>query len=158
MWYAWFFQIPRFPEYSLSRKDNQGAINSLIGTSKPDAFKPAEIELYRQAFAQPQAIRSMLNWYRALIQRRRPAPADWRLHIPTIVLWGKEDHHILKHLAKESIALCDDGQLVIVPNGTHWVHHEAPQLVNLFLTNFLAGKPAQPPAPSEQMEPEPTTL
>lgn len=158
LWYVWFFQIPRLPEFMLSKKNFETALNTLTKTSNPNTFTPDELKLYREAFSQPDEIHSIVNWYRALIQCDRPEPKDWRLQMPTIVMWGKHDHHILTKLAQESIELCDDGKLIIIPNGTHWVHHESPHLVNNYLTDFLGGveipaSPIPPPRTHPEMPP-----
>lgn len=139
--YAWFFQLPKLPEWILSRNKFQGAVNSLKNTAMPTTFSADELEVYRQAYAQPHALPNMINWYRALIQRSRPELKNVRLSMPTMILWGADDHNLRKQMAQPSRDLCDKGDIRFVPNATHWIQHDAPHLVSLRLGEFLnAGK------------------
>lgn len=135
--YAWFFQLPKLPEWILSRKQFQGAVNSLKSTARPHTFSAEELEEYRKAYAQPNSLPNMINWYRALIQRRRPKLENPRLSIPTMILWGADDKNLRKEMAKPSHDLCDNAQIRFIPDATHWIQHDAPHIVNLRLSEFL---------------------
>jgi pimeloyl-ACP methyl ester carboxylesterase len=85
---------------------------------------------YRRAWSRPGAMTAMLNWYRALAQRPM---ADWpepRVVVPTTIIWGLKDFALRDVMAAESAAECDDAELIELPDNTHWVQHEAPELVN----------------------------
>lgn len=104
-------------------------------TSRNGTFSDADLERYQQAWAQPGALRGMLNWYRALRLKRR---SELNLiRSPTLVIWGKKDPALSSHLATESLALCEQGRIQWLPEATHWLHHEASPQVNDALINHL---------------------
>jgi pimeloyl-ACP methyl ester carboxylesterase len=136
-WYILFFQIPWLPEALSKRKDWQMALQALTHTSHPGAFTPDDLGLYRQAWAQPKAYTSMLNWYRSAVQKPpQPLPSP-RICVPTLLIWGAQDRFLGREMAQPSIDLCDDGRLVLVEDATHWVHHEKAEQVNELLALFL---------------------
>ena len=137
-WYVLFFQLPWLPEW-LSRRGNwQMPAQSMLRSSRPNTFSPADMNAYRQAWSQPGAYTAMLNWYRALIQRPIPPPSSSRVTVPTLMLWGANDVFLDRELAQASIDLCDRGELVYFEEATHWLHHEEPERVNFLLETFLS--------------------
>jgi epoxide hydrolase 4 len=137
-WYICFFQLPYIPEMALRRNQWQIGITALIRSSQPGTFSNADLDQYRIAWSQPGAMTSMLNWYRALIQHPPRVPDDIRIHIPTKIIWGKQDRFLDAELARESLAFCDQGSLTMIDDATHWVQHERPEQVNDLLINFLS--------------------
>ncbi len=138
-WYIFFFQIPWLPE-TIARLGNwQMLMQALQRSSRPGTFTDADIELYRQAWSQPGAYTSMLNWYRAMAQKQPKASANPRIAVPTLLIWGAKDMFLGREMAQPSIDLCDDGRLVLMEEATHWVQHEEPSRVNELIDNFLRG-------------------
>ena len=136
-WYIMFFQIPWLPE-RLARMDNWRMLVKLLKrTSHPGTFSDEDFDQYRKAWLQPGAFRSMLNWYRAFIQRPPAPPANSRITVPTMLIWGKLDSVLSSEMAQPSIDLCDNGRLVFIEDATHWVHHEKLERVNDLVTEFL---------------------
>lgn len=136
-WYIFFFQLPWLPEWSLRRRDFTNLIRALKGSSRPGTFGPAELAVYRQAWAQPGALTAMLNWYRAAARQQRRMKRLGRIRVPTLMIWGVRDIALDRSLAEPSIALCDDGRLVFREEATHWVQHEEPETVNRLLLDFF---------------------
>jgi pimeloyl-ACP methyl ester carboxylesterase len=64
-------------------------------------------------------------------------PTEVRVHVPTLVLWGKKDKFIRPKYAEKSVALCDAGRLEMFDDVTHWIQHEEPGRVNERLIAFL---------------------
>ena len=131
--YAAFFQLPWLPEAALRAGDWRAAEQAMRGSSRPGAFTDADMVEYRRAWARPGAMTTMLNWYRAQLQRPM---ADWpapRVVVPTTIIWGLKDFALRGVMAAESAAECDDAELIELPDNTHWVQHEAPELVNATL-------------------------
>ncbi len=139
-WYIFFFQIPWLPEKLMGLNHWQAAARGLAGSSRPGTFSEAELDQYRHAWSRPKAFTSMINWYRALIQKPPPTPADVRIHVPTLVLWGAKDKFLSREMAHESMAYCDDGRLVYFEEATHWVQHEEVTKVNELILHFLRNK------------------
>ena len=135
-WYVFAFQLPVLPEWLASRHDFRLLARALTSSSRPGTFSEEDLAAYRRAWAQPHAVRSMLDWYRAML-RHPPHLADARIRVPTLLLWGVHDVALERGLAQRSIDLCDDGRLVFFEDATHWVHHEEPERVFAAIASFL---------------------
>ena len=99
-WYVLFFQIPWLPEYLISMSDFWLWKRLLVRTSRPGTFAAEDLTRYAQAWSHPRAVTAMLNWYRAAF-RHSPKFADLQVHIPTRILWGKNDIALLAEEAQE---------------------------------------------------------
>ncbi len=138
-WYVLFVQLPGVPE-ALARANNWRAMTgALQSTSRPGAFTDADLELYRQAWSQPEAFTAMLNWYRAILREPAKPLRNPRISVPTLMLWGVHDVALGRELAKPSIDMCDRGRLVFCEDATHWVQHDEPDRVNRLIGEFLQG-------------------
>ncbi|RPI31659.1 MAG: alpha/beta hydrolase [Chloroflexota bacterium] len=135
--YALFFQIPRLPEAMLRANDWERLAKVLIHTSRPGTFSPGDLEQYRQAWRQKDAMTCMLNWYRASFRMPPSIPANSRVHTPTLILWGKRDVALRRTLAEKSIEMCDQGDLIFFEEASHWVQHEEAEKVNRLITRFI---------------------
>ncbi|MBA3868383.1 MAG: alpha/beta hydrolase [Anaerolineae bacterium] len=134
-WYIGFFQIPFIPE-TLKGAMSESFARGMQSSSKPGAFTDADMGEYRKAWAQPGALKSMINWYRAIVQQPPPSP-DPLVKVPTLILWGKKDAYLKWEMAEESLKLCVDGQLIYFDDTTHWIQHEEPERVNQLVVNFF---------------------
>jgi epoxide hydrolase 4 len=145
-WYIGFFQIPRLPEAVLLRNNAQPLVDLLIGSGNKTTFTASDVAQYRKAWLQSGAVKSMVNWYRA-IGNPGPTPANVErttrgkgfIKVPTLMLWGEKDVALTKDLAQPSIDLCETGRLVFFPNATHWVQHDEAEAVNQHIAEFLQG-------------------
>jgi len=136
-WYMFFFQIPWLPEVLARLKQWNMPILILKKSSRPGTFNDSDFEQYRQAWSQPKAYRSMLNWYRAMIQKPPIPPASTRITVPTMLIWGAKDRFLGREMAQPSIDFCDDGRLIFIDEATHWVQHEEAERVNELIDTFL---------------------
>lgn len=134
--YMLFFQLPYLPEFCLKLLNWQVTVSLLRLTSRPNTFTYEDIENYRAAWRQKGAITTMLNWYRAAARVPRERPASTRITVPTLILWGGRDVAFQKNLAQMSLEKCDEGRLVMIDEGTHWVHHEFPEKVAQWMLEF----------------------
>jgi pimeloyl-ACP methyl ester carboxylesterase len=136
-WYVFMLQLPSFPEWS-ARLGNWHALVHLLRTSsRPGAFKEEDFVRYREAWSRPGAYGAMVNWYRAALRSPPRIPADIRVHLPTLILWGAKDTAIRSKYATASAALCDDVRVEMFESATHWVQHEEAGRVNEKLIDFL---------------------
>jgi pimeloyl-ACP methyl ester carboxylesterase len=136
-WYIFFFQLPWLPE-TLARRDNwRMLVTTLKRTSHRGTFSDEDFEAYRKAWSQPGAIQSILNWYRAYLRRPPAIPANPRIIVPTMLIWGTQDTALSSEMAQPSIDLCDNGRLVLLNDATHWVNHEKLEKVNNLIGEFL---------------------
>ena len=136
--YILFFQIPRLPEWTARLGNWWMPSRALLASSRPGTFTPEDLQHYRAAWSQPGAYTSMLNWYRASVQRPSRPPSNIRISVPTLMLWGAKDPFLDRSMAQPSIDLCDRGELVFLEQATHWLQHEEPERVNFLLDTFLS--------------------
>lgn len=132
-WYIGFFQTPLLPDAILKR---------ILWTQPPpdaqEAFTADDLAQYRAAISQPRALWSMLAYYRAAARfPRKPRIADPRIHMPTLILWGKRDAYLATPLAQASADLCDNARIEYFDT-SHWIQHEAADQVNKALIGFFA--------------------
>lgn len=136
-WYIGFFQITALAEALLGVHGCAGLANMLKRSGKPGTFSAEDMAEYQKAWSQPGALTAMINWYRALVRCRPSLPADGRVHVPTLVLWGMQDVALSHTMAQPSVDLCDDGRLVLFENATHWVQHDEVEAVTRLLVEFF---------------------
>lgn len=139
-WYIAFFQLPRLPEALLRRDDFRPLCTSMVRSGPSGTFRTEDLERYREAWAQPGALRAMIDWYRAPRRQRGGSFPATRITPPTLVLWGERDAFLVPELAPWSVEWCDDGRLLVVENASHWVQHETPERVSDALIAFFRGR------------------
>ena len=140
-WYAFLFQLPGLPERVVRVNNWQFLISAM-----PVKLSEQERDRYREAWAQPGAITSMINWYRASPRQMRKSTTASQIRVPTLVLWGQQDPHLSHEMAPLSVDLCEAGRLIMFEDATHWVMHDKPREVSHFLIehfqsegDFLSG-------------------
>jgi pimeloyl-ACP methyl ester carboxylesterase len=134
-WYAFFFQIPGIPERVVKTNNWQILISAL-----PDNLTEKARNRYRQAWAQPDAMTSMINWYRAMLRQSRKSMAASQIEVPTLVIWGEQDPYISYEMAPLSVNLCNDSRLVTFEDATHWVMRDKPEEVSQLLIEHFSIK------------------
>ena len=107
---------------------------------------------YVAAWSQPGALTGGLNFYRAAKvgpPARDGAPASGTLgtgegasmvRVPTLVIWGEKDTALLPQNLDGLERYVPDLTIQRIPDGTHWVIHEQPALVNRLIREFLAAR------------------
>jgi pimeloyl-ACP methyl ester carboxylesterase len=143
-WYALFFQIPRLPEWLLSRNGCKPIGDAFVGMAIDKSRFPEEVlRVYRENAARPGALTAMLNYYRAMLrggaarQRRLGTPV---IETPTLMVWGEEDRALGKETTYGTERYVSDLTLRYLPRVSHWVQQEAPEVVNAMLAAWLRGK------------------
>jgi pimeloyl-ACP methyl ester carboxylesterase len=137
-WYMFFFQIPWLPEAITSRDGHALWLKTL--RDEPlvkSAFTPHDLAVYAEAFAQPGATTAMLNYYRAMI-RPSLAPKLTRVDADTLVIWGEQDRHLDRDLARPSPDRVPNARVEYLPDASHWVLHERPEEVNALLLEHFS--------------------
>ena len=136
-WYAFALQVPVLPESLLRRNNFRLLERSMIATSRPGAFDHADIELLKAAWGQPDALRSMIHWYRAALRSPNIPLPKAPIAVPTMIIWGVRDKFLGPGLARSSFAQCQDAEIEWVDDATHWVAHEQPSRVNRLILEIL---------------------
>jgi epoxide hydrolase 4 len=135
--YSFFFQFPGLPEAVLRNNDWELLVEGMRRTSRPGTFSEEDFNFYREAWWRVNAMRSMLNWYRAILRRPFFLPLSPRIELPVLLLWGARDFALGRELASASISLCLRGKLDYFENATHWLQHEEPEQVNEQLIDWI---------------------
>ncbi len=135
--YILAFQVPWLPERLLGHEDGRPLARAMVATSRPGTFAEDDLAAYRRSWSGPNAIRSMLDWYRAYARRPPALGRGLRVAVPTLLVWGAQDRFLGSEMARPSIELCDEGRLVLVESATHWLQHEEPERVNALIEAFL---------------------
>lgn len=112
-------------------------MRALAKTSRPGTFTEEELAHYRAAWSQPGAATGMLNWYRAALRLQPRLSGNMRVAVPTLLIWGARDRFLGREMAQPSIALCEQGRLVMIEEASHWVQHEEAERVNRLLQEFF---------------------
>ncbi|WP_286058838.1 alpha/beta fold hydrolase [Bacillus mojavensis] len=135
--YIAFFQLPDKPEAAL-KENNYEKLDKAIGLSdRPELFSSEDIKKYKEAWKQPGALTSMLNWYRALRKGSLTEnPREYHT-APYRMIWGMEDRFLSRKLAKETASRCPNGHLIFVDEASHWISHEKPAIVNQLILEYL---------------------
>ncbi|HET6763382.1 MAG TPA: alpha/beta hydrolase [Longimicrobiaceae bacterium] len=135
-WYAGFFQLPGLPEAMLAA--GGFALLRRIFRSHPrrrDAYTAADVEVYRQAWARPGALKAMLDYYRAV---RLPSPRlTGRIAQPTLVVWGDRDRHLRRQMVGQMGRWVPNLHVRHLPDASHWVPAEEPELLATTIADFL---------------------
>jgi len=61
------------------------------------------------------------------------------LSVPTLVIWGMKDPYLLPGNLDGLEDYVSDLRIERIPEATHWVIHEVPEVVNRHIRDFLAG-------------------
>jgi pimeloyl-ACP methyl ester carboxylesterase len=106
---------------------------------------------YIDAWSQPGALTGSLNYYRASplypptstedkeqIKSILNLPKEMlAVRVPTLVIWGEQDRALLTGNLDGLEEYIEDLTLKRIPDGTHWVIHEQPELVNTLIREFI---------------------
>jgi len=106
---------------------------------------------YIEAWSQPGALTGSLNYYRVsplyppvskndeeLIKSILNLPKEmFEVKVPTLVIWGEQDQALLTGNLEGLEEYIEDLTVKRIPDGTHWVIHEQPELVNSLIREFI---------------------
>lgn len=146
-WYMFFFQLPRLPEWMISRNQFAG-LDQVFKERvvRSGAFSDADIAAYKEALQKPGVLTAAVNYYRANVfrvmrggQSSGPtAKPDSRIRVPTLFIFAEQDVAILPQTVKGVGNFIDAPYRELrIPDCSHWVQNEAPEEVNAALIEFL---------------------
>lgn len=153
-WYMFFFQLPKMPEWLISRGDFKRLGEMFRKTARPGTFTDTDIAVYKEALRKPGALTAAVNYYRAnvfsLMRRGRDTnesnnesnegKADNRIRVPSLLIYGERDEFIVPETMR-GIAdfVAAPYTEVRLGRAGHWVQQEFPAEVNAALLSFLEG-------------------
>ncbi len=152
-WYMLFFQLPRVPEWWISRNDFAGLARMFKSTARRGTFTDADIAIYKDALRVADAatgtgaLTAALNYYRANVfsmfgrASGDAASVNKHVRVPTLFIYGERDFAIVPETVR-GVGEFIDGPYreVRLPNANHWVQVEYPVEVNEALSSFLDGE------------------
>lgn len=112
-------------------------------------FKEEDRNAYLEAWSQPAALTGGVNYYR--VSRVTPTAIGTQaaqerpsrdlnalmVRVPTLVIWGEQDRALLTGNLDGLEQFVPDLTVKRIPDGSHWVIHEHPALVNQYIREFV---------------------
>lgn len=141
-WYMFFFQIPKLPEWLMSRNDYRVLAGGLkSSTAERGVFSKENIAEYKKAWSEPQTLTSAVNYYRANILNCLFGKEKYpdKIKIPTLFIYGEKDIAVLPETVKGVGEMIDAPfEEFFFPDVGHWIQQEAAETVTQILREFLA--------------------
>ncbi len=137
-WYWGFFQLPIVPEELFGHDPIESARRTFRrNTINQVAFSSFDLHVMATALAQPDALTSMLNWYRAAARDRSALENLCPIEQPTLLIWAEDDAALGRSLTYGLEPWINNLKIHTVPHCGHWLQNEAPGEVNEQLLAFL---------------------
>jgi pimeloyl-ACP methyl ester carboxylesterase len=135
-WYVFVFQLPWLPERLLGRRDFRFLRRSLAD----DGLAPDVVSDLIEGVTPPGALHAAIDWYRASFRdgasgKIKPV----KVSAPALVVWGDRERHLDPELATPPPEWVTDARVEHVPEGGHWVQHDAPERVSALLVKHFRG-------------------
>ena len=122
------------------------ASNLLEDGLKQGYFTEEDKKAYIEAWSQPGALTGGLNYYRAAHLGSFTGESDgspsadpslFTVEVPTLVVWGERDRWLLVGNLEGLETYVPNLTVKRIPDGSHWVIHEKPVLVNSYIREFV---------------------
>ena len=150
--YMLIFRSPQ-AEQVLSANNYAALVQIVLGEGlKKGHFTEEDRKAYLEAWSQPGALTGGLNYYRAArvgppTEEDGKEPANFAaglpslmVKVPTLVIWGEKDTALLTGNLVGLDKYVPDLTIKRIPDGTHWVIHEKPDLINSYIREFIGRK------------------
>ena len=140
-------------EQVLSADNYASLVDSILGKGlKEGYFTTEDRNAYLEAWSQPGSLTGGLNYYRAA---RVGPPSDQggqasgnfdtdttvqKVTVPTLVIWGEKDQALLTGNLEGLEEFVPELTVKRIPDGSHWVVHEKPDLVNAYIRDFIENR------------------
>ena len=144
-----YILVHRTPEAeNILARDNYAVLvsNLLEDGMKKGYFTEEDRKVYVQAWSQPGALTGGLNYYRAAHLGSFTGESDdilsadpslFTVSVPTLVIWGEKDRWLLTGNLTGLDKYVPNLTIKRIPDGSHWVIHEKPALVNSYIRDFI---------------------
>jgi len=150
--YILMFRSPK-AEQILSANNYTPLVDTVVSEGlKQGYFNEEDRKAYLEAWAQPGALTGGLNYYRAagigpptgeesqVTGNFAVDPSLLTVKVPTLVIWGEKDNALLTGNLEGLDKFVSNLIIKRIPDGSHWVIHEKPALVNAYMRDFIEGK------------------
>jgi pimeloyl-ACP methyl ester carboxylesterase len=144
-----YILVHRTPEAeNMLAKNNYSILvsNLLRDGIEEGYFTEEDKKAYIEAWSQPGALTGGLNYYRAAHLGSFTGESDDSLsvdpslltvRVPTLVIWGEKDKWLLTGNLEGLEKYVPNLTIKRIPDGSHWVIHEKPALVNSYIREFI---------------------
>jgi pimeloyl-ACP methyl ester carboxylesterase len=135
-------------EIALARNDYALVEGMLLSMQRTDApwYTPERARRYREVWS--RGLKGGVDYYRASPlyppTAEDPGPAalklkaeDFRVRVPTLVIWGEADVALPVELLEGLPELIDNLAIQRLPRATHWLAHEEPEQVAALIRSFV---------------------
>jgi pimeloyl-ACP methyl ester carboxylesterase len=137
-WYVFLFQIPWVSDEIVKMDGFKLLLDGFRREEvTPGAFSEHDLAAYKASYEEPNAIASMLKYYRGMM-RPSLAPKMSIVEAKTLSIWGVNDPHLGRELATPPADKVPNATTELISDASHWVHHEQPARVNELLLAHLA--------------------
>src|SRR5258708_7440427 len=151
--YILLYRSPK-AEQMLSANNYEVLVQRVLGEGlKQGFFTDEDRKAYLAAWSQPGALTGGFNYYPAARlappsghEQEPPHPTcalSMAAYLPTLVIWGENDTALLTGNLEGLDMFVPDLTIKRIPEGTHWVIHEQPALINTSIREFITD-PARP--------------
>ncbi len=137
-------------EKILSRDNYKLLADAVIDDGlKQGYFTGEDRKAYIEAWSQPGALTGGLNYYRAAHLGSFTGEGDevlamdpslFTVKVPTLLIWGEKDRYLLIGNLEGLEKYVPNLTVKRIPDGSHWVIHEQPALINAYIHDFIEGK------------------
>ncbi|XP_065090943.1 epoxide hydrolase 3-like [Ochlerotatus camptorhynchus] len=133
-WYAFFFMLPRLPEFYIWSKDFR-----YIDQNMGAYLTKLELEAYKYTFSSARALTRAIDYYRenfSFLQKEEKLPVIER-YCPGLYLMAEHDQFISMHSGQLLMKSIPHLRCRVIPASGHYIQQEDPQLVNKMIRDFL---------------------
>ncbi|MGV0625480.1 alpha/beta fold hydrolase [Mycolicibacter minnesotensis] len=137
-WYMFFFQLPRLPEWWLSRRGGAALEDGLRRSGQTPQYARRDAA----AMVERGALRTAINWYRGM-PLSNPRQTGGRITVPTLYVWADNDIALLPKAAHATADhVTGDYRFETLHGASHWMLEERPDAVADMVGQWLAAHPA----------------
>jgi pimeloyl-ACP methyl ester carboxylesterase len=148
--YMLLFRTPEAEEL-LSKNNYSYLLDALTKGKSKRKMSEDERKRYIEAWSQPGALTGGLNYYRVSPVYPPTSPDDenrlkaianidrskFAVTVPTLVIWGELDTALTTGNLKGLEDYVSNLTIERIPDGSHWVINEQPELVNSLMREFI---------------------
>jgi pimeloyl-ACP methyl ester carboxylesterase len=139
-WYILFFQLPRIPEWYMTRGRGTFTLSGLVESRA--AHAPAMAETEAKAMREPGALTAGLNWYRAM-PLSDGRDVGKKVKVPTMFIWSDGDIALREKGARGTgDYVVGEYRFELLEGVSHWILDEAPEKTADLLLDWFAAHPA----------------
>jgi len=142
-YYMFLFQIPWLPEKIIGRDLKTFFSKAFRGWCyNKEAFSDEDIQRFVEAYSIPGALEASINYYRAGIRfgtkEAKKGTLKRKIESKTLIIWGENDKALGKELTYNMEKyFASTYEVVYIPECSHWVQNDRPEIVNKYLMEFL---------------------